>query len=99
MIGNLWWEMHEECMVVCAEALLPLAITAVFTTGGPHNSQHAKWGKGSIIGNHPVTMPSRHNTLFINGFLVGSTTNVTRLLHDRGGVPAARDGLGSRESA
>ncbi|CAM9174754.1 unnamed protein product, partial [Laminaria digitata] len=44
VIGNLWWEMHEECMIICAEALLPLAITAIFTTGGPHNSQHAKWG-------------------------------------------------------
>eukprot|EP00903_Cladosiphon_okamuranus_P012613 g11801.t1 len=44
LIGNLWWEMHQECMIVCAEALLPLAITAVFTTGGPHNSEHAKWG-------------------------------------------------------
>lgn len=30
---------------MCAEALLPLAITAVFTTGGPHNSEHAKWGE------------------------------------------------------
>lgn len=37
--------MHEECMVICAEALLPLAITAIFTTGGPHNSSHAKWGE------------------------------------------------------
>lgn len=32
-------------MVICAEALLPLAITAIFTTGGPHNSKHAKWGE------------------------------------------------------
>ena len=32
-------------MVVCAEALLPLAITAIFATGGPHNSSHAKWGE------------------------------------------------------
>lgn len=47
--GNLWWEMHEECMVVCAEALLPLAITAVFTTGGPHNSAHAKWGEYLMV--------------------------------------------------
>lgn len=99
MIGNLWWEMHEECMVVCAEALLPLAITAVFTTGGPHNSQHAKWGKGSILGSRPDTIPSCHNTSFIYDFLVGSTTNAIRFLHDRGGVPAARDGLGSREGA
>ena len=45
LLGNLWWEMHQECMVVCAEALLPLAITAIFTTGGPHNSSHAKWGE------------------------------------------------------
>ena len=45
LLGNLWWEMHEECMVICAEALLPLAITAIFTTGGPHNSEHAAWGK------------------------------------------------------
>lgn len=45
LLGNLWWEMHEECMVICAEALLPLAITAIFTTGGPHNSQHAAWGE------------------------------------------------------
>ncbi|CAM9782649.1 unnamed protein product, partial [Ectocarpus sp. 12 AP-2014] len=43
-IGNQWWEMHQECMVICAEALLPLAITAVFTTSGSHNSEHAKWG-------------------------------------------------------
>lgn len=45
ILGNLWWEMHEECMVICAEALIPLAITAVFTTGGPHNTEHAKWGE------------------------------------------------------
>lgn len=45
LIGNLWWEVHEDCMVICAEALLPLAITAIFTTGGPHNSSHAKWGE------------------------------------------------------
>lgn len=32
-------------MVICAEALLPLAITAIVTTGGPHNSSHAKWGE------------------------------------------------------
>eukprot|EP00904_Undaria_pinnatifida_P011388 jgi/Undpi1/737/HiC_scaffold_10.g04201.m1 len=44
LTGNLWWEMHAECMIICAEALLPLAITAIFITGGPHNSQHAKWG-------------------------------------------------------
>lgn len=34
---------------MCAEALLPLAITAVFTTGGPHNSEHAKWGKSGEV--------------------------------------------------
>ena len=45
VIGNLWWEMHQDCMVVCAEALLPLAITAIFTTGGPHTSEHARWGE------------------------------------------------------
>lgn len=44
-IGNTWWEMHEECMIVCAEALIPLSITAVVTTGGSHVSEHAKWGK------------------------------------------------------
>ena len=49
MMGNLWWDMYEECMVVCSEALLPLAITALFATGGPHNSEHAKWGKGAGI--------------------------------------------------
>lgn len=37
--------LHTSRQVVCAEALLPLAITAVFTTGGPHNSEHAKWGE------------------------------------------------------
>lgn len=45
LIGNLWWEAHEDCMIVCAEALLPLAITAIFATGGPHSSGHAKWGE------------------------------------------------------
>ena len=36
-------------MVTCAEALLPLAITAIFTTGGAHNSQHAKWGENTRV--------------------------------------------------
>jgi len=35
----------DSTQVVCAEALLPLAITAVVTTEGSHNSQHAKWGE------------------------------------------------------
>lgn len=45
LMGKLWWEVHEDSMIICAEALLPLAITAIFTTGGPHNSSHAKWGE------------------------------------------------------
>ena len=45
LLGNLWWEAHEDSMIVCAEALLPLAITAIVTTGGPHSSSHAKWGE------------------------------------------------------
>lgn len=36
---------HCTAQVVCAEALLPLAITAAFATSGPHNSKHAKWGE------------------------------------------------------
>ena len=36
-------------MVTCAEALLPLAITAIFTTGGAHSSQHAKWGENKTV--------------------------------------------------
>ena len=49
MMGNLWWEMHQECMVMCAEALLPLAIAALFSTGGSHDSPHAKWGKAATV--------------------------------------------------
>lgn len=45
LMGNLWWEVHENSMIVCAEALLPLAITAIVTTGGPHSSSHAQWGE------------------------------------------------------
>ena len=45
LIGNLWWEVHKDCMIICAEALLPLAITAIFATGGPHTSSHATWGE------------------------------------------------------
>ena len=45
LFGNPWWEVHRDSMVISAEALLPLAITAIVTTGGPHNSTHAKWGE------------------------------------------------------
>lgn len=46
--GSLWWEVHEECMIVASEAVLPLGITAVITTGGSHDSGHAKWGESTI---------------------------------------------------
>ncbi|CAN0184392.1 unnamed protein product, partial [Scytosiphon promiscuus] len=39
-----WWEMHEEIMIVASEAVLPLGITAIFASGGGHNSEHAHWG-------------------------------------------------------
>lgn len=42
--GREWWEMHEEIMIVAAEAVLPLGITAVFASGGNHDTSHAYWG-------------------------------------------------------
>lgn len=39
-----WYEMHEEIMIVTSEAVLPLAITAVFASGGDHTTEHAHWG-------------------------------------------------------
>lgn len=49
VLGNLWWEMHEECMIVCAEAVIPLSITAVVSTGGSHDSAHARWGEEALV--------------------------------------------------
>lgn len=31
--------------MVCSEAVLPMSITAIVTTGGSHKSSHARWGK------------------------------------------------------
>lgn len=42
VFGSQWWETHSELMIVSSEMVLPLAITAIFTTSGDHNSQHAK---------------------------------------------------------
>lgn len=46
MMGNRWWEMHAELMAVATEMVLPLSITAIFsssgTTSGSHSSEHAK---------------------------------------------------------
>ena len=36
--------MHEEIMILTSEAVLPLAITAVFASGGDHGTSHAHWG-------------------------------------------------------
>ncbi|CAM9558139.1 unnamed protein product [Pylaiella littoralis] len=39
-----WFEMHQELMIIASEAVLPLAITAVFASGGDHTTSHAHWG-------------------------------------------------------
>lgn len=40
--GKIWHERHAELMVVASEAVLPLAIAAIASTGGAHNSEHAR---------------------------------------------------------
>lgn len=40
--GKEWYQMHEECMIIASEAVLPLAITAIFATYGRSSNEHAK---------------------------------------------------------
>eukprot|EP00904_Undaria_pinnatifida_P011027 jgi/Undpi1/7054/HiC_scaffold_21.g09528.m1 len=47
--GRQWYEMHEEIMIVTAEAVLPMGITAVVASGGNHISKHAHWGYFMIV--------------------------------------------------
>ena len=42
--GRQWYEMHQEIMILTAEAVLPLGITAVVASGGDHTTEHAHWG-------------------------------------------------------
>lgn len=48
--GREWYEMHQELMILTSEAVLPLAITAVFVSKGDHSTNHAHWGYLMIVG-------------------------------------------------
>lgn len=39
-----WWGLHRDIMTLAADAVLPLGITAIFASGGDHDSEHANWG-------------------------------------------------------
>lgn len=40
--GRPWYGAHAQVMVVASEAVLPLAITAIFATNGDNSSSHAR---------------------------------------------------------
>ncbi|CAM9216757.1 unnamed protein product [Sphacelaria rigidula] len=49
ILGQAWHQRHAEVMIVASETVLPLSITAIFSTSGDHSSEHAIWGIYLIV--------------------------------------------------
>ena len=75
-------------MITCAEALIPLAFTAIFTTGGAHNSQHAKWGENKrvVVGGVSTSNGKEGGVKSVHGL------HGLHGLHVLKGVPRAMEG-------